>query len=298
MRLRRSQRWRRNPVPSNWPSQAREVYCHNDAMWLLVLGSVLGFITGGGQCLADVHLVPSPSAVPTGSSVALLCQYDLQEKPLYAIKWYKGQREIYRCSPSDIPSCKILPIQGIEIDLSSSNSTQVVLLRAHRGLTGTYRCEVTADQSFSTKTGSAVLIVAKIPDGRPIIYVEKDRYEVSNILNARCSVPQSIPPANMTFLINDFPVMDGIKRHNDVDNSLKLQLLLTHAHFSAGGRLTLKCVAQLAGLYQETAEVELGERPGPVPQMVTSENNPNTATLPDLQWLVLTVATIVSIVVR
>jgi hypothetical protein len=47
-----------------------------------------------------------------------LCQYDLEDAPLYSVKWYRGNFEFYRFSPGEKPSIKIFPYSGIYVDVS------------------------------------------------------------------------------------------------------------------------------------------------------------------------------------
>lgn len=74
----------------------------------------------GAQCLKDVRLMVEPPAVQRGSQATLHCLYDLEGAPLYSVKWYRGQLEFYRYSPSETPVSKIFPFPGILVDVSTA----------------------------------------------------------------------------------------------------------------------------------------------------------------------------------
>lgn len=69
--------------------------------------------------LQNVALLISPPVVQRGNNVTLICQYDLEGSALYAVKWYRGQYEFYRFTPSEIPTEKIFLFPGINVDVSS-----------------------------------------------------------------------------------------------------------------------------------------------------------------------------------
>jgi hypothetical protein len=57
--------------------------------------------------------------VQKGNHASLLCQYDLEDAPLYSVKWYRGNFEFYRFSPGEKPATKIFAYPGIHVDVSS-----------------------------------------------------------------------------------------------------------------------------------------------------------------------------------
>lgn len=131
----------------------------------------------GTAAIRNVSLLVDPPAVKRGQHATLKCIYDLENAPLYSVKFYRGLREFYRYSPSEVPSSKIFPFPGIHVDVSSnwnlflfqlyfysfllifyqqntlSNASQVIIRNVGFGLSGNFSCEVTADApSFSTAT--------------------------------------------------------------------------------------------------------------------------------------------------
>ena len=69
----------------------------------------------------NVSLKIDPIWVKRGESVLLYCHYNLDGDPLYSVKWYRGQLEFYRYSPSENPPAKIFPFTNLKIDVSLFN---------------------------------------------------------------------------------------------------------------------------------------------------------------------------------
>lgn len=46
------------------------------------------------------------------------CSYDLEQEPLYTVKWYRGQFEFYRFTPKENPNTQIFSIEGLDVDVS------------------------------------------------------------------------------------------------------------------------------------------------------------------------------------
>lgn len=88
------------------------------------------------------------------------CSYDLENEPLYSIKWFKRNNEVkeegvwsefYRFIPNDDEVKKSYPMKGVKVDLERSSLGNVYLLNVDSDTEGTYKCEVSADApSFET----------------------------------------------------------------------------------------------------------------------------------------------------
>lgn len=122
--------------------------------------------------LDSVH-IRVPQAVALGSSAVLICECDLPDEDLYSVKWYKGKHEFFRYTSKEIPSIKIFPKAGINVNVSirgltwcctvdfiatfflkvdHSNASHVILGNVEPHTSGKYSCEVTeAAPSFHTK---------------------------------------------------------------------------------------------------------------------------------------------------
>ncbi|EGI65620.1 hypothetical protein G5I_05883 [Acromyrmex echinatior] len=84
--------------------------------------------------------------VRSGESVTLSCHYDLEGLALYTIQWFFNDREFYRFIPDrkPPPPYSIFDVDGIQVNVSKSNSHDVTLVNVSRELTGIYKCEVSA----------------------------------------------------------------------------------------------------------------------------------------------------------
>ncbi|KYM98762.1 hypothetical protein ALC62_10730 [Cyphomyrmex costatus] len=195
----------------------------------------------GANCLRGVSLEVVPEVVQRGEEVILRCHYDLENAPLYSLKWYRGRHEFYRFSPTEESSTKTFNISGINVDPDNSNKSQVTLRNVDFGLSGTFICEVTADApTFSTASASKNLTVvckymplsrtialrtselsdfvdndykrdprnyyvSVLPREEPVIVSERDRYDPGDMLRANCSLPPSKPPVHLSFTLNSMP---------------------------------------------------------------------------------------------
>ncbi|XP_073972859.1 uncharacterized protein [Rhodnius prolixus] len=245
----------------------------------MVAVAVIAFtaLITGAWCLNNVSIFIHPPAVERDKEATLHCQYDLQGAPLYAVKWYRGFREFYRYSPNDNPRIKIFPYEGINVDLSMSNATQVVLRHVGFNLSGNLSCEVTTDApSFSTAVVSKELMVIELPKRGPTLLIEKERYDVGDILKGNCTASPSKPPAELKFYINNIEVTQTnqsiIAAGKGLQKSyISVQLRVEPAHMSQNGNIIIRCTALVATLYRQSAQISLGPRTSePVPERVTS----------------------------
>lgn len=63
-------------------------------------------------------LTIEPAIVERLHDSILRCQYDLENDPLYQVKWYRGAHEFYRYTPKDTPKTRLFPVGNITIDVS------------------------------------------------------------------------------------------------------------------------------------------------------------------------------------
>ncbi|KOC69498.1 hypothetical protein WH47_08032, partial [Habropoda laboriosa] len=176
----------------------------------------------GASCLRDVSLEVVPEVVRRGQKVILRCHYDLQNAPLYSLKWYRGRYEFYRYTPSEEPTTKFFNVTGIYVDAENSNKSQVTLRDVDFALSGTFSCEVTADApTFSTSHVSKNLTVVSVPEGKPVIVSERERYDQGDTLRANCSLPPSKPPAHLSFTLNNAAVSDSYNPRVIIESAVK-----------------------------------------------------------------------------
>lgn len=241
---------------------------------LLLLLLFLSF-AAGSLALKDVTAT-IPKAATIGDTVTLQCRYDLEGEPLYTVKWYKGQHEFFRYVPKELPSTQIFPQQGINVDVHKSNPNAVVLTDVQQNVTGKYRCEVSSDApNFYTHIASGYMYVISVPEGKPMMAIEKDSHEIGYPLRGNCTSPPSYPPMNLTWFLNGRKVNESFLAHIVAPNSVSegkrkpvitvagLELEIDGNTFQAG-KARLRCVAEIFNIYQEAANYVIEEeRPQP-----------------------------------
>ncbi|XP_067009532.2 uncharacterized protein [Anabrus simplex] len=248
--------------------------------------------TGGCLGLRDVRVVV-PTAILRGETAVLWCHFNLQGDSLYSVKWYKGRREFYRFTPKEDPPMKIFPIQGLYVDRTRSNDTQLTLNNMEPSMSGRYSCEVSADApSFHTSLVSGDLEVVEVPYDRPVISGVRTRYRLGDKLRSNCSSSWSRPAAKLTWLVNDVQasphqlVHYPIRREEESDresSQLGLQLPVKPHHFETG-RLKIRCIASIHDVYWQSTEKSVEEdRPKGIklgavgPEFVPNIPEPSTA---------------------
>ncbi|XP_025416409.1 uncharacterized protein LOC112687734 [Sipha flava] len=211
-----------------------------------------------------------PVAVASGDSAKMTCTYDLESDPLYTVKWYKGRQEFFRYVPKELPHTRVFPWPGINVDIGQSGPNQVVLRDVQKHLSGKYRCEVSADApSFHTKIVSSWMHVVYPPVGQPVLSLEKRHYTIGDTLKGNCTSPPSSPPSNVTWYLNDkwmnssygkSPSLPDRSSTMNVDGmrSTTVGLKLEVNSFKVG-KMRIRCVAELYGVFKTSAETVLDE---------------------------------------
>uniref|UniRef100_A0A6P7F3H7 Uncharacterized protein LOC114325523 n=1 Tax=Diabrotica virgifera virgifera TaxID=50390 RepID=A0A6P7F3H7_DIAVI len=144
--------------------------------------------------------VTIPTAVKRLDTVTLQCKYDLENEPLYTLKWYKGTKEFYRYIPKELPSTQVFPLPGVTVDEIKSTPNNLVLKNVQPEVTGRYKCEVSSDApNFYTLMQSGYMYVIDVPAEDPILRMDKEILDTGYRLKGNCSAPSSYPPANITW---------------------------------------------------------------------------------------------------
>ncbi|XP_064553955.1 uncharacterized protein beat-Ib [Drosophila montana] len=209
----------------------------------------------------NVHI---PAAVKRGDNALLICNYDIENDTLYAVKWYRGRREFYRYTPKENPAWKIFTkTNEIDVETTQSNASHVLLRNVPTSISGKFACEVSADApTFDTSIVAADMEVVELPTQRPIITGIHSRYRLGDIINGNCSSDYSKPAANLTWWINDIQVPPNYLRTYDIQRHLaehlesavlELNFVVTTHHFIKG-RLKLKCSARIHNIYAQESE--------------------------------------------
>ncbi|KAF2363086.1 Immunoglobulin-like domain [Trinorchestia longiramus] len=155
-----------------------------------------------GDCIKWAHF-NVPSWVKVGDSASLTCKFDLEGQNLYAVKWYKDGREIYRYVPAEKLTQQDFPMNGVHIDVSQSDKEVVRLKNVSLESTGRYKCEVLAESpKFMTLVKSGEMQVVDPPSGPPTVLGGRAEYEEGDLVNVTCITLPSVPPAQLKWYIN------------------------------------------------------------------------------------------------
>nr|XP_045614859.1 cell adhesion molecule 2-like [Procambarus clarkii]XP_045614861.1 cell adhesion molecule 2-like [Procambarus clarkii] len=200
-----------------------------------------------------------PSWTSRGEDAVLTCEFDLEGERLYSVKWYKAGREFYRYVPGEWPRQQAFPQHGISVDVAQSDHQRVRLQKVTLEAGGRYKCEVLTEAPlFRTLVKSDVMNVVELPHGSPEVTGGEMEYRLGDLVNLTCSAPRSIPPASLTWFINDqeapqdylaqYPAtVDHLGRF---EARLGLQFRAERWHF-VHDRVTLRCAASIHPLYKE-----------------------------------------------
>ncbi|KAJ2947631.1 hypothetical protein O0L34_g17432 [Tuta absoluta] len=229
--------------------------------------------------LRDVRLLQEPTAIIRGGTAALICARDMQGSSLYAVQWYRGNHEFYRYTPGEEPPTRRFPIPGINVDLSRSNGSQVMLRKLDLNMAGNYSCEVTADAPhFSTMVAATYVDVIALPTQDPTLSSDKDRYQPGELLRANCTSSPSKPATNLTIYINEEPLRSSETSLHPHDSGLQwtsvnAELKVTSDLFP-GGRLRVACVASIYEVYRRSAILDFfTPETDPRPERITLNNS-------------------------
>ncbi|XP_031786234.1 uncharacterized protein LOC103315309 isoform X1 [Nasonia vitripennis] len=247
------------------------------ALLLLVFGGATGLKT---------LKITAPERVRVGDSALLTCSYDLENVPLYVIKWYLDDTEFYRYVPKKEPSHAIFPVRGIQVNVSGSNSQDVTLVHVTRNHTGRYSCEVTEDgPTYDTRVQEAHVLVVDVPETEPRIAVDKEHLPAGETLRANCTSGASRPAPNITWTLNGAPLNNMTIKFKVRTKTLPMVFddkMTTHSFLSLettgmfqDGRIRLRCFAEITPVYKASASKEIVEE-GPYLASSTGDASPHS----------------------
>jgi len=156
----------------------------------------------------EVREVKLPLYGVEGQQAVLQCIYNSLQ-PVYSVKWYKNGKEFFSYLPGK-PDSPVTThhVPGINLDTALSDHQSVFLTDLSQASTGRYRCEVSGEAPmFATDTAFGDLLVVVTPKNGPRISgLKKRRYSIGESLDLNCSSELTLPPANLTWYINQRPV--------------------------------------------------------------------------------------------
>ncbi|XP_064552605.1 uncharacterized protein beat-Vc isoform X1 [Drosophila montana] len=220
------------------------------------------------QPIEALHLsnLSVPRIIDVAQKAKLFCSYEMGNRTLNSVKWYKDGQEFFRYSPLTPPTTNWFPVKGVTIADGSSHCNQFIcnveLEKLNVHSSGQYRCEVSGDApEFKLIDKAANMTVGVLPKFDPFISGMRHAYKYRDTLLANCSSEWSNPAARLTWYINNktAPQMQLQPQINEVTrnvegfalyaSNLQLRLHLDDKRFIGKSEmLDLRCVADIMGL--------------------------------------------------
>jgi len=227
---------------------------------------LLAVLVKGPSSLSNLR-VSVPSIVLRGETTSFNCSWDMEPiDKVWAVKWYRGNFEIFRFIADEDPPTKIFKLDSFDVDGLLSDGKTLWLRNVNFHNSGKYSCEVVADKTFLTLIKEAHMQVVDLPDEKPRITGIKEKYQIGERLEALCTSWQSHPPANLTWWINEEKAREDYlmprKVRDEYDDTftsvLGLRFEISRHHFKQGV-IKLKCSSSLLTIYWQSSMVELQE---------------------------------------
>ncbi|XP_067619313.1 uncharacterized protein beat-Vc [Eurosta solidaginis] len=207
-----------------------------------------------------------PRIIDAAQKAKLFCSYEMGNRTLNSVKWYKDGQEFFRYSPLTPPTTNCFPVKGVTIADGSSHCNQFIcnveLEKLNVHSSGSYRCEVSGDApEFKLIDKTANMTVGVLPKFDPFISGIVHPYRYGDFLAVNCSSEWSNPAATLTWYINNKtapmnslqPQINEITRNTDgfmlYASSLQLRIHIDDPRFiSKSEILELKCVADIMSI--------------------------------------------------
>ncbi|XP_050317373.1 uncharacterized protein LOC126751284 isoform X2 [Bactrocera neohumeralis] len=207
-----------------------------------------------------------PRIIDAAQKAKLFCSYEMGNRTLNSVKWYKDGMEFFRYSPLTPPTTNWFPVKGVTIADGSSHCNQFIcnveLEKLNVHSSGSYRCEVSGDApEFKLIDKTANMTVGVLPKFGPFINGIVHPYRYGDFLAVNCSSDWSNPATTLTWYINNKtapftslqPQLNEITRNTDgfmlYASSLQLRIHIDDPRFiSKSEILELKCVADIMGI--------------------------------------------------
>ncbi|XP_065159252.1 uncharacterized protein [Atheta coriaria] len=206
----------------------------------------------------------APLVADVRGDIDLDCRFDMGAEELYAVKWYKDDREFFRYMPKQHPKTIKFPVVGINLEMTNTNCGKDHCKVKLRGLSrehsgGAFRCEISSEApTFRLASETHVVTVAALPKETPHIEGVNGPYTEGDVINANCMSDVADPTPILSWYINNQEVLPrhvGEMTCSDPDNrglmarSLTLSFPVDKKHALANS-VELKCIATLPGIPQ------------------------------------------------
>jgi len=131
----------------------------------------------------------------------LECDYKLDGDTLYSLKWYRDDKEFFRYIPRESPPVTIFVLPGVTV-ADSSTPTRLSLRNTSLETNGIFKCEISAGPPrFQTDIIQTRIQIVELPSSGPKILGVDSKYQVGDLITARCVSPPSVPPVVLTWCV-------------------------------------------------------------------------------------------------
>ncbi|XP_050714121.1 junctional adhesion molecule 2A-like isoform X3 [Eriocheir sinensis] len=166
----------------------------------LVLAATL-LIQGAGSI--RITSVKVPPLVKVGSEAELKCEWEEEKDQMYSVKWYQGNHEFYRYTPTASRRTQIFDPNTLDVVRTGSEGGTVRVANITTAAEGPFHCEVSAEgPTFHTASDTANMRVVEPPKGGPEVTGARQQYQVGDKVELTCTSRKSRPAATLSFTIN------------------------------------------------------------------------------------------------
>lgn len=239
------------------------------------LGAVALVVLAVSAVTADDTSVVAkvPAQVLRGGNATLRCSYDVGQRDLYSLKWYKGTHEFYSYVPNANEKVRVSPWAAFSIHTDPNEIGTVGLSAVSVEAEGHYKCEVSCEgPNFFTDFDKAYMAVHDVNSpagvclsgpaeggGGGVATPPTPPLVAGDVVRFRCSFEKSRPHAVLSWRVDDVEVTSGVESRFrellepgwwSVDADLTLTVTPTQA---SRGSLRVNCTATVSDVYQSTS---------------------------------------------
>ncbi|CAL8106854.1 unnamed protein product [Orchesella dallaii] len=133
------------------------------SVFLVILcGNVLSLSLVSAKVKVDDRLIVKAKE---GDTITLTCDSgSVTAESLYAVKWYKEEKEFFRNHPKAENPVKVFPIEGFKLELPVPSLWQVMLQNVNASASGKYTCMVVDYPRYRTIYKSTLVEIASKND--------------------------------------------------------------------------------------------------------------------------------------
>ncbi|KAG1651589.1 Cell adhesion molecule 1 [Nymphon striatum] len=207
-------------------------------------------------------MITMPRPAFKGQDVEIFCAFNMENKKLYALKWFKNDVEFYRYIPKEVPAVKVYEAAGVVVNQQNSLGGKVHLTQVTLSTAGDYKCLVSEEKPFfRTKYMVKTLIVYDLPTKPPEIYTSKNRFKAGDEVNFNCTSQPSYPVTDLKWFLNNKQIRERdlvtypLKNLSDgrYEITKQLSFVITNKDIHNDGELIVECQSSVEQYYNKSS---------------------------------------------